>query len=192
MGADETRGWFIERAPPLPLLFRSEILAHLDLVTVCFGLLINLTSLHPDNRDRLRDLKGDLEGELKGSTIASGMNGAAGFAGAAKRGKQKDGGSFGVVGLLCSIFDVISEEVKSAEPSGADAAASSLTSVSGDEGDVTADELHEGHQDGEAAIVQVGLVICIEVLVQQGFIQMYVPHALHVYPPLSKNLHDLV
>ena len=130
----------------VPLSCRSEILGHLDLVTVCFGLLINLTSLFPENRDRLRALS-------TGHTFV-----VSGAAEAAKKGEVERRSS-GVVALLCSIFDVISEEVKEERqvPDGTGTGAN-RQSPSRDEGDVTADELHEGHQDGEAAIVQVGNV----------------------------------
>ena len=119
---------------------RSEILQHLDLVTVCFGLLINLSSLYPSNRERLRQIA---------------LEGLARLGGGPQAANPAD--PCGVITLLCSIFDVISsadedsEGIKKARPSSPHD--DFLRCDTGLE--VTADELSEGHQQGEAAIVQV-------------------------------------
>ena len=106
---------------------RPAILRNLDLVTVCFGLLINLTSLYPPNRELLRQT------ELSGNGSRS---------------------SGDVVALLCRIFDVISEGVDAPAQGGGSVARSRSDADQG-LAEVTAEDLHEGHQDGEAAIVQV-------------------------------------
>ncbi len=111
---------------------KSTILHHLDLVTVCFGLLINITSLHPVNRELLRRVT------LPAAALSRGSEE-----------RRDDGGSITMVSLLCSIFNAMAFDSEH-EPQGGVASARA-----DDHSEVTAEELQSGHQMGEAAIVQV-------------------------------------
>eukprot|EP00955_Chlamydomonas_euryale_P117412 366472-Chlamydomonas_euryale.AAC.7 len=119
---------------------RAAMLRRLDVVTVSLGLLINMTSQAPQHREALRRVvlparmrSGDGHGDGGGAAVGCVPG--------------------GVLSLLCGIFNAL-EEPHTQQRSLA--GGRHVVHGSGSPGhlEVTADDLHAGHFEGEAAIVR--------------------------------------
>jgi hypothetical protein len=162
---------------------RSVILEHLDLVTMCLGLLINLTSAHQESRALLREVK--LQG-ISSGTSDTGIGDEGGglvpllchvvnlLASSSLPAHHKESGSEQkhggapqsdpsrqcqsvehLVGLSAIMASVEHDPDSTSIPDASEDAYSHKPIV-----EVTADELSGGHEDGEAAIVQVSQLLC--------------------------------